>query len=164
MAKLLIGLTGGIGSGKSTIATLFENLGVTCIDSDIIARDVVAPGTLALQHIVDKYSDAVLLHNGQLNRAYLREIIFNQPEERIWLNALLHPLIQAQMLQQANSATSAYVILMIPLLIESHWQHLVDRTASSRYFTSGTENESCKQRQCFRRKHCKNYKNASFSR
>ena len=87
----IVALSGGIASGKSTIAHLFAQLGVPIIDADIIARQVVEVGTPALAQIVKHFSQEILLENGELDRSQLREIIFNNDHERLWLNNLLHP-------------------------------------------------------------------------
>ncbi len=125
---LKIGLTGGIGSGKTTVAQLFANLGVPIIDADIIAREVIANDPAVLQKIVKHFGGQVLETSGSLNRNYLRKIIFEQPEQRRWLEALLHPLIIAQMKLQARAIKAPYCLLVIPLLIESTLPYaLVDR-------------------------------------
>ncbi|MGI2261413.1 dephospho-CoA kinase [Shewanella sp. GXUN23E] len=128
MSRFKIGLTGGIGSGKTTVANLFAAKGIELVDADIIARDVVAPGTPGLAAILARYGNAILQSDGTLDRRLLREHIFNDGSERQWLNNLLHPMIRQQMLQQANLATSAYVILVVPLLFENGLDTLVDRT------------------------------------
>ena len=128
MSKLRIGLTGGIGSGKTTVAQLFEKQCIVCIDADIIARDIVTPNTPAYQKIVEHFSPTILLPDQTIDRGQLREIVFNQKQERLWLNNLLHPLIQESMLSQAKASQSVYTLLIVPLLIESHWNKLVDRT------------------------------------
>lgn len=127
MSQFVVGLTGGIGSGKSTVANLFADLGIKVIDADIIAREVVAPGQEALTAIVNRFGEDILDQQGQLDRRQLRDRIFSQPEQKIWLNNLLHPLIRQCMLQQSQQATSAYCILAIPLLVENQLQTLVDR-------------------------------------
>ena len=89
----IVALTGGIGSGKSTVAEAFNQLGVPVVDADIIARQVVAIGAPALQKIAEHFGPDILQNDGALNRAALREVIFNQPQEKQWLDGLLHPLI-----------------------------------------------------------------------
>lgn len=121
----IVGLTGGIGSGKSTIARLFTQLGVTCIDADQIARDVVKPETPALQAIVEHFGSSMLLPDGSLNRALLRSAIFDAPEQRAWLNALLHPLIRQHMLSECLQARGEYCLLMVPLLFENGLENIV---------------------------------------
>lgn len=122
-----IALTGGIGSGKSSIARQFAALGVDIIDADLIAREVVEPGTPALQAIEARYGAAILTEQGTLDRARLREIIFQTPEEKSWLNALLHPLINARTQQLIAAASSPYVLWVVPLLVENQLQHQADR-------------------------------------
>lgn len=115
----IIGLTGGIGSGKSTIAKSFLKLGIQSVDADDVARLVVLPGSDCLNQIHQRHGNAILLNDGTLNRRALRDIIFNQPEERAWLEALTHPAIRTQLLTQLDKATSAYVLLVHPLLFET---------------------------------------------
>ena len=124
----IVGLTGGIGSGKSTIAQHFIELGITCIDADLTAREVVQPGEPALDAISQYFGEAILLADGSLDRRKLREEIFANPSARKWLNELLHPLIHQRMLQQCQQANSPYCILMVPLLFENNLQSLVQRT------------------------------------
>ncbi|TYL47920.1 dephospho-CoA kinase [Marinomonas sp. IMCC 4694] len=115
----IIGLTGGIGSGKSTVAKCFFELGIQNVDADDIARLVVLPGSECLHKIHQRHGDAILLNDGTLNRRGLRDIIFNQPEERAWLEALTHPAIRKGLLIQLDKATSKYVLLVHPLLFET---------------------------------------------
>ncbi|MDT0583275.1 MULTISPECIES: dephospho-CoA kinase [Alteromonadaceae] len=128
MSSLIIGLTGGIASGKTTVSNMFADLGIDIIDADVIARDVVALGSKGLQAIAARFGDKILLKNGELNRPALREIVFSQPEDKAWLNALLHPMIREQMLAQTAQAKSRYCILSVPLLIENKLDEIVDRT------------------------------------
>ncbi|WP_340615435.1 dephospho-CoA kinase [Xenorhabdus entomophaga] len=123
----IVALTGGIGSGKTTISNVFSSLGVPLIDADIIAREVVAPGTPALQAITEHFGPDILLADSSLNRALLRQKIFAAPEEKQWINALLHPLIQKETHKQLNQVTASYVIWVVPLLIENNLTHLADR-------------------------------------
>ena len=90
----IVALTGGIGSGKTTVANEFAKLGVPLVDADVIARQVVEPNTPAIMSIAQHFGQNVINHDGSLNRGYLRTIVFSKPEEKMWLNALLHPLIQ----------------------------------------------------------------------
>lgn len=124
----IVGLTGGIGSGKSTVAQHFIALGITCIDADLTAREVVQPGEPALDAISKHFGETILLADGSLDRRKLREEIFANPLARQWLNELLHPLIRQRMLQQCQQANSPYCILMVPLLFENNLQSLVQRT------------------------------------
>lgn len=123
----IVGLTGGIGCGKSTIARFFAALDVPCVDADQIARDVVALGEPALAQITDHFGPTILQSDGTLDRPRLREMIFNAPEQREWLNQLLHPLIRQHMLKTCNTLSAPYCLLMIPLLFENHLETLVDR-------------------------------------
>lgn len=128
MAKpWVLGLTGGIGSGKSAAADAFAQLGIATIDADQVARWVVEPGRPALQKIVERFGPAMLLDDGQLNRAALRECIFADPEQRQWVEKLLHPLIREEIKRFLESAQSPYAILVSPLLIESGQYKIVQR-------------------------------------
>ncbi|MDG2019226.1 MAG: dephospho-CoA kinase [Porticoccaceae bacterium] len=125
--KYLVGLTGGIGSGKSTVASAFKRLGVKVVDADQAARAVVEPESEALKKIINHFKDEQLLVDGQLNRAALREIVFNHPEHKTWLENLLHPLIGdwiSMKLEQPSS--SPYIILESPLLFETDQYKKVD--------------------------------------
>lgn len=124
---LRIGLTGGIGAGKSAACRIFAELGVPVLDADQISREVVAPGEPALARIAELFGDTVLTSEGFLNRSYLRDIIFTNPERRRQLEAILHPLIQQRLIEQSGKLKAPYVILAIPLLLEAGWKTLVDR-------------------------------------
>lgn len=128
MSNFVVGLTGGIGSGKTTVANLFAELGITLVDADIVARDVVASGSVGLAQVVEHFGPTILLENGDLDRAALRERIFSAPAEREWLNSLLHPMIRTEMLSQLKKATSSYAILVVPLLFENGLDRLVNCT------------------------------------
>ncbi|MBO6228667.1 MAG: dephospho-CoA kinase [Shewanella sp.] len=128
MSKFVVGLTGGIGSGKTTVANLFAAEGITLVDADIVAREVVALGSKGLEAIVTHFGAEILTPEGELDRAKLRQRIFSHPEEREWLNQLLHPMIRQEMLAQVEKATSAYVIMVVPLLFENGLDRLVNRT------------------------------------
>ncbi|MGY4677415.1 dephospho-CoA kinase [Pasteurella sp. P03HT] len=123
----IVGLTGGIGSGKSTVADLFAEQGVPVIDADTVARQVVEKGSPLLMKIVDHFGEHVLLENGELNRSALREYIFQHPKEKTWLNALLHPAIRQEMLAQLYAQSSPYVLWVVPLLIENDLVSLCQR-------------------------------------
>lgn len=127
MSKLIIGLTGGIGSGKTTVANIFGKLGVDIIDADIIAREVVAIGSPALKSIEQHFGKDFLLEDGQLNRKLLRARIFSDADAKQWLNSLLHPLIRHSIISQTDSAKSPYCLLVAPLLIENQLLKLVNR-------------------------------------
>jgi dephospho-CoA kinase len=122
-----IGLTGGIASGKSTVASLFATLGVPIIDTDLLSREVVAPGSALLRQITDHFSIQVLSSDGTLNRQELRKRIFEDPEQRKWLEALLHPAIRELTDARSEAATGPYVIVAIPLLVETDGAARFDR-------------------------------------
>jgi dephospho-CoA kinase len=124
---LIIGLTGGIGSGKSTVANYFAELGVTIIDADQVAREVVEPDTIAFRQITAKFGNKVVMADGQLNRSKLRDLIFADESTKQWLENLLHPQIRARMAELAKQASSPYCILVIPLLLENKPNELVER-------------------------------------
>ncbi|WP_439287662.1 dephospho-CoA kinase [Lonepinella sp. BR2904] len=123
----IIGLTGGIGSGKTTIANLFAELGVPLIDADVVARQVVEKGSPLLEQIAVHFGQEILTENGELNRAVLREKVFNNASEKHWLNQLLHPAIRAECLVQLQAQTAPYVLFVVPLLIENKLTALCDR-------------------------------------
>jgi dephospho-CoA kinase len=125
--RLRIGLTGGIASGKSTVAQQFAELGVPVIDADAAARAVVAPGTPGLAAVLNRFGSSVVAANGELDRRALRELIFREPGSRRDLEAILHPLIRADMEQNAERAVGPYVVMAIPLLVESGSSARVDR-------------------------------------
>jgi dephospho-CoA kinase len=125
--RLRIGLTGGIASGKSTVARRFVELGVPVIDADAAARAVVAPGKPGLAAVSERFGPRVLAANGELDRRALRDLIFEDPGLRRDLETILHPLIRADMEQSAESAVGPYVVLDIPLLVEGGSRDRVDR-------------------------------------
>ena len=122
-----VALTGGIGSGKSTVADAFSHLGVHVIDADIIARQVVEPGTPGLNAIAQRFGPQILNKDGTLNRRALREHIFAHAEDKNWLNALLHPQIQQETRRQMQLATSSYILWVVPLLVENRLSAKADR-------------------------------------
>src|SRR5919198_230393 len=124
---LLIGLTGGIGTGKSTVCKLFAERGVAVIEADEIAKELVVPAQPVLQAIVREFGKSIIDAQGRLRRDRLRSIIFSDPERRKQLEKLLHPLILEEMLSRANKAGGSYCILCIPLLIETAQSSAVDR-------------------------------------
>ncbi|MEC8741366.1 MAG: dephospho-CoA kinase [Pseudomonadota bacterium] len=123
----VVGLTGGIGSGKSTVAGMFAALEIDLIDADVAAREVVAPGTTALAEIVEHFGPDILMADGSLDRRGLRRIIFHQRQEKHWLETLLHPLIRRWLTQQISDRRSAYCLLISPLLLETGQAEMVDR-------------------------------------
>ena len=123
----ILGLTGGIGSGKSAAAQCFVDLGVHLIDADNAARWVVEPGRPALAQIAEHFGAGVLQADGTLNRSALRELIFKDPQQRVWLEGLLHPLIREEIRQYLARAESAYAILVSPLLLETSQHQMVQR-------------------------------------
>jgi dephospho-CoA kinase len=125
--RLRIGLTGGIASGKSTVAQRFMELGVSVIDADSASRDVVAPGTPGLRQIVERFGPRVIAETGELDRRALRDLIFIDPKARRDLETILHPLIRAHMEESAAAAEGPYVVMAIPLLVEGGPTDRVDR-------------------------------------
>ncbi len=124
---LSIGLTGGIGSGKSTVAELFAKKGLPIIDADVIARNLVTPGSQALSKIVATFGPGIIAQNGELDRGKLRSIIFADDVLREKLNAILHPRVQREIREQIKHLNTPYCIVMIPLLVENSLYRLVDR-------------------------------------
>jgi dephospho-CoA kinase len=122
-----VALTGGIASGKSTVAELFAALGVPVIDTDVIAREVVEPGQSALSQVVEAFGPEVLVSGGRLDRRQLRERIFADPIAKRRLEAILHPAIRAEMERQSGAAGGPYQLLVIPLLTEGKRRDHVDR-------------------------------------
>ena len=123
---LVVGVTGGIGSGKSAVTDRLANLGITIVDADVAARVVVEPGQPALQAIADHFGSGVIKGDGSLDRAALREIVFEHPDERRWLESITHPAIREEIICQLQSADSPYVVLSSPLLIEASQNDFVD--------------------------------------
>src|ERR1700694_3195982 len=125
--RLRIGLTGGIASGKTTVAQRFMELGVPVIDADEAARAVVEPGKPGLAEVLERFGSSVIAENGELDRRALRNLIFNDPGSRRDLEAILHPLIRADMEQSAKQAVGPYVVMAIPLLVDGTVPDRVDR-------------------------------------
>lgn len=123
----VVAITGGIGSGKTTIANQFAELGIDVVDADVIAREVVKPGAPALAAIAAHFGPDVITPDGQLDRRGLRERVFSDPDAKAWLNALLHPLIRQEMLRRCAAARSPYCLLVVPLLVENKLTGLANR-------------------------------------
>ena len=124
---LVVGLTGGIGSGKTAATDYFRRLGVDVVDADLAARIIMEPGRPALLAVAERYGKEILLESGELDRARLRSLVFSDPAERKWLESLTHPLIGEEILSQLGAATSPYVILDSPLLLETNQRELCSR-------------------------------------
>ncbi|EKO3810005.1 dephospho-CoA kinase [Vibrio harveyi] len=124
----VIGLTGGIASGKTTVANLFkQQFKIDIVDADIVAREVVEPGTPGLNAIIEHFGTDIVRDDQTLDRAKLREKIFSNPEEKAWVNGLLHPMIREKMLEDLEQVTSDYALLVVPLLVENKLDSLCDR-------------------------------------
>ncbi len=124
---LIVGLTGGIGSGKSAATQIFQTLGIDVVDADVMARLVVEPGSPALPIIAEHFGQQILNPDGRLDRAALRQRVFTTPTERQWLESLLHPLIRHEIVQRLHTPGSPYAILSSPLLLETGQDALTDR-------------------------------------
>lgn len=124
---MIIGITGGIGSGKSAASDYLGSKGITVVDADRISRQVVEPGQPALEQIRAQFGDQVLQSDGSLDRAALREIVFADPEQRQTLEAITHPAIGAEIRRQLDASTTPYAILVSPLLLETDQYQMVDR-------------------------------------
>ena len=124
---LIIGLTGGIGSGKSVASDKFASLGITVVDADVASRTVVEPGMPALQEIESHFGSEIISEDGQLDRAKLREVIASDAEERKWLESVLHPRIGEQVAKEISESTSPYTLFVAPLLLETNSQEMCAR-------------------------------------
>jgi dephospho-CoA kinase len=124
---LRIGLTGGIGSGKSTAADYFSSLGIPVIDADQIAHELTRAGTAATHAIIETFGPSVATPAGDLDRAALRQLVFADPRQRQRLENILHPLIREEMLKRSAAVEASYCILVTPLLIEKGWMPMYDR-------------------------------------
>ena len=125
--RLVVGVTGGIGSGKSAATSIFSELGIDVVDADIVSRQVVVPGSEALLQIAEYFGSDILLEDGSLDRKALRGRIFTDAAARHWLESLLHPLIRKETERQLQESRSPYVILSSPLLLETDQHRMVDR-------------------------------------
>lgn len=127
---LVIGLTGGIASGKSTVAHMFQKHGITVVDADVIAKEAVEKGMPAYRKIAETFGDGVLLDNGGIDRKKLGELVFQNEDKRMQLNAIVHPEVRKTMIKERDEAIQAgerFVVLDIPLLYESGLEHLTDK-------------------------------------
>lgn len=123
---VIVGLTGGIGSGKSAVEKQFNELGVPSVDMDVVARQVVEPGTEALELLTQHFKTKIpnlLMPDGAIHRSALREHVFSHPEDKTWLEQLLHPVIRAQTLSEFTKLESPYALLVSPLLFEKNIEH-----------------------------------------
>jgi len=125
--KLIIGVTGGIGSGKTTVTDILAEQGIDIIDADVVARLVVQPGTVALKQVAEHFGAQLVRADGSLDRSALRAKVFADADERAWLEALLHPKIRHEIEQQLAQSNSPYCVLSSPLLLESGQYELVDK-------------------------------------
>ncbi|MCV3263608.1 dephospho-CoA kinase [Vibrio harveyi] len=124
----VISLTGGIASGKTTVANLFkQQFKIDIVDADIVAREVVEPGTPGLNAIMEHFGTDIVRDDQTLDRAKLREKIFSNPEEKAWVNGLLHPMIREKMIEDLEQVTSDYALLVVPLLVENKLDSLCER-------------------------------------
>lgn len=123
----VVGLTGGIGSGKSTVAALFANRGITIINADALSREAVVVGSEALRKIAAHFGSEILTATGELNRGELRRLVFTNDAERVWLEQLLHPLIAELLQDRIAHCESVYCIIESPLLLETNQHTLADR-------------------------------------
>ena len=124
---LSIGLTGGIASGKSTVAVCFENLGIDVIDADQVSRDLVEPGQPALDSITEHFGVEILDHDGRLNRRLLRELVFNNPHKRAELERIMHPAIRNEVKLRQQNCQSVYCLLMVPIMVKTGMHKMVSR-------------------------------------
>ncbi|MGJ8668505.1 MAG: dephospho-CoA kinase [Oceanococcus sp.] len=125
--SLCVGLTGGIASGKSTVAGLFVGHGVPVVDADQTARDVVAPGSVGLQAVIEHFGENFLSDEGTLNRRMMREAVFSEPEKRAKLEGILHPLIRQSLQKWREDLSSGYGILMAPIMRQGGFDKMTDR-------------------------------------
>ena len=120
MSSPVVGLTGGIGAGKSTVERLFAELGIPCVDTDVIAHQLTAPGGAAIAAIRSEFGDEAIAANGAMDRGVMRARVFAEPALRLRLEAILHPLIRQESLRQLAVLQAPYVLLGVPLLFETH--------------------------------------------
>lgn len=124
----IVGLTGGIGSGKTTVSDVFQELGIEVVDADVVSRELTAVNGRAIPEIIQKFGPAAVSPDGSMNRKFVRELVFSDPEAKTTLENILHPLIRKECLRRLDASQSPYTILSIPLLIESpFWRSSIDR-------------------------------------
>lgn len=124
---LTIGLTGGIGSGKSAVSRFFSDLDIPIIDTDELSRELVEPGSPLLQDIKDYFGNSIILKSGELDRKQLREIVFQDTTKKQWLEKLLHPEIRHLLLKRLENISGTYAIVVVPLLLENNNYGFIDR-------------------------------------
>ncbi|MFA4972071.1 MAG: dephospho-CoA kinase [bacterium] len=125
----LIGLTGNIGTGKSTVAWMFEEHGVPVLDADEIAHELLTPRTHAWRALYERYGNAIIGKDGQIDRTTLARIVFQDPVERKYLESVIHPLVKAELSKRSAALAKEhhrFIIAEVPLLIEAHWEGLFD--------------------------------------
>lgn len=127
----IVGLTGGIASGKTTVSNLFASLGAAIIDTDVISRSLLEPRQEGYNAVLRRFGRSILLDDGQIDRRQLRRLVFNDKSVKIWLESILHPLIRKESRRQINAIKNAdYVVLVVPLLFESDFVSMVDRVVA----------------------------------
>ena len=126
MSNNVVGITGGIGSGKTAVTDHFARLGITIVDADLAARVIMEPGRPALTAVTEHFGENILLPDGNLDRAALRSVVFADPQQRHWLERLTHPLIAEEIAVQLKAASSAYVMFASPLLLETAQRDFCD--------------------------------------
>ena len=125
MSKWILGLTGGISSGKTTVCNFFKEFGCAVVDADLCARKVVMPGTKGLKKLTEHFGKSILNPDGTLDRKALRNIIFSDDDKLSFVNKTLHPLIHEQIMSELDEATGCYVVLAAPLLFENHLERIL---------------------------------------
>lgn len=126
MSQFIVGVTGGIGAGKTAVTDIFQQLGIDVVDADVVAREVVQPGKPALAQLIDVFGEQMIQPDGELNRAKLRQLVFTDGAAKQQLNDIMHPAIRTELTQQLQQAKSAYAILAAPLLLENNLQSYIN--------------------------------------
>lgn len=147
---LVVGLTGGIGSGKSSVADELTRLNIDCIDVDLISKEIMQRETECYYEILARYGESILLEDKQLNRKALREIIFNDVSEKSWLESITHPVIHQLTIQRLEQSTSVYCVLVHPLLFETNAFQLCDYTISIQVSLEEQLTRVCERDRCSR--------------